>query len=398
MGTGGLYIYTGPIIAFFFSALYFGVWTHRRERLYILLLSLSFFCFMLAALSQMLSIPRDSGLNAVVSAVIYTLCISLLAKGVALRFHEPRRDRLTVIVAVAVVVLSAYFYYVDRSLILRIYVQNFGYGIIVIAVALRMQGRRRGLDLAFFWVLLLFGLHFFVRTVLTAPILGDLARYDHLVAAGADPEELRRAFAASPFWQVMNFSVFISGLLIALMLFVAVALDVIEDFRRDSGSDTLTGLLNRRGFHLEAEAVWRDAGMRPVSIAYGDLDHFKAINDTFGHAAGDRVLKQFAETLSGELRHWDVASRFGGEEFVLLLPRASGEAALAIVERVRRALRDAVFDDLSDGRAVTVSFGIAEAGPTETAAEVIHRADVMVYAAKRSGRDRSVLDPQVPQP
>lgn len=400
MAAGALYLYTGPIIAFFLSAIYFGVWTYRRERVYILLLSISFFCYMLAALSQMLFIPRDGGLNAVMSTAIYTLCIYLLAKGVSLRFHEPRREVATLLIAIGIVVASVYFYYVDRSLIARIYTQNFGYGFICLIAALRMRRRRvrAPLDRAFFWVLLLFGLHFFVRTALTAPIIGDLARYDQMIDAGADPLEMRRNFVLSPFWQVLNFSVFISGLLIALMLFLAVTLDVIEDFRRESGADTLTGLLNRRGFHMEAEPVWNDAAMRPVSVAYGDLDHFKSINDSFGHGAGDRVLKQFAEILSGELRHWDVAARFGGEEFVALLPRASGEAALAIAERVRHVLRDTVFDELSDGRAVTVSFGIAEAGPTETLAELIHRADLMVYAAKRAGRDRSMLDPRTPLP
>ncbi|MFG1477819.1 diguanylate cyclase [Xanthobacter sp. V4C-4] len=399
MAAGGLYLYTGPIVAFFLSAVYLAVWTYRRERVYILLLSLSFLCYMLAALSQMLFIPRDDGLNAVVSAAIYTACIYLLAQGISLRFHEPRRETLTLAIALGVVAASIYFYYVHRSLLGRIYTQNFGYGLICLVVALRMRQRRaRGvLDRAFFWVLLLFGLHFFVRTVLTAPLAGDLAHYDEMIAAGADPLEMRRGFAVSPFWQVLNFTVFISGLLIALMLFVAVALDVIEDFRRESGADTLTGLLNRRGFHLEAQPVWADAAMRPLSVLYCDLDHFKSINDSYGHGAGDRVLKQFADILSGQLRHWDVAARFGGEEFVVLLPHASGEAALALADRMRRVLRDTVFEDLSDGRAVTASVGVAEAGPSETLGEVIHRADVMVYAAKRAGRDRSLLDPATPR-
>ncbi|WP_454915451.1 diguanylate cyclase [Xanthobacter sediminis] len=400
MTSGALYLYTGPIVAFFLSALYFGVWTYRRERLYILLLSLSFFCYMLAALSQMLFIPRDAGLNAVVSGAVYTLCIYLLAKGVMLRFRGPAPDRLITVASILIVALVAYYYYVDRSLLMRIYVQNFGYGFMIVMAAFRIRPARAGglLDHVFFWVMLLFGLHFFVRTALTVPISDVIARYDQLLAADADRVEMLKAFGATPFWQVMNFSVFISGLLIALMLFVAVALDVIEDFRRESGADMLTGLLNRRGFHNEAQAVWGDAAMRPVSIAYCDLDHFKSVNDTFGHAIGDRVLKQFAEVLSGELRHWDVAARFGGEEFVLLLPRAAGEAALAIADRLRRAVRDTVFEDLSDGRAVTTSIGVAEAGPTETLSELIHRADLMVYAAKRAGRDRCLLDPRVPGP
>ncbi|MFG1402510.1 GGDEF domain-containing protein [Xanthobacter sediminis] len=400
MAAGGLYLYTGPIVAFFFSALYLGVWVHRRDRLYVLILSLSFLCYVVAALSQMLTIPRDGWPNVLASTVTYTLCICLLAQGIAMRFGATGRDWLTPALAIGVVVLVCYFYFVDHSLVMRIYVQNFGYGIIVVRVALRVRAARGSgmLDRVFFWVLLLFGLHFFVRTALTAPFAGEISRLDHLIADGVDLDEVRRRFATSMFWQALNFSVFIAGLLIALMLFVAVSLDVVEDYRRESCSDTLTGLLNRRGFHNGAIPLWNDPGMRPLSIAYGDLDHFKSINDSFGHAAGDSVLRQFADLLSGELRHSDMAARFGGEEFVLLLPRAEGAKALAIAERVGRAMRDAVFEELSDGRAVTVSFGVAEAGPTETLAEVIQRADRMLYAAKRAGRDRCLLAPEVPGP
>ncbi len=401
MTSSGLYLYTGPIVALFFALLYFSAWLYRRARLYLLILALAFFCYTVAALTQMAHVPADAGLNAVLSGVGYTLCILLLVKGIEGRFGETRREVFSLAMAITVMLLTVYFYYVDRSLISRIYAQNFGYGLIcaVAALRLRIHGHVRSpLDRAFFWIFLAFGLQFFVRTALTVPLTGELAQYEQLLQAGVERRQLLEVFRTSPFWQVLNFTVFISGLLIGLLLFVAVALDVIEDFRQESSVDPLTGLLNRRGFQLKAEPLWRDAAMRPLSLVYCDIDHFKAINDSFGHPAGDVVLHGVGELLSGELRHWDVAARFGGEEFVLLLPRASGEGALGLAERIRTLLQATTFDVLGDGRKVTASFGVAEAGATETLSEVIHRADLMVYAAKRSGRDRSLLDPDTPAP
>lgn len=401
MASSGLYAYTGPIIALFFAVLYFSAWLYRRVRIYLLGLAFGFLFYACAALLQMLHVPPDAGLNAVLSGACYTLCVFLLVKGIEGRFGDTRREVFSLAMAITVMVLTIYFYYFDRSLLSRIYAQNFGYGLIctVAALRLRLHGHVRSpLDQAFFWIFLAFGLQFFVRTALTVPLTGEIAQYEQLLQAGVERRQLLEVFRVSPFWQVLNFTVFISGLLIGLLLFVAVALDVIEDFRQESSADPLTGLLNRRGFQLKAEPLWRDAAMRPLSLVYGDIDHFKAINDSFGHPAGDVVLRGVGELISGELRHWDVAARFGGEEFVLLLPRASGTGALGLAERIRTLLQATSFDVLSDGRNVTASFGVAEAGATETLAEVIHRADLMVYAAKRSGRNRSLLDPATPEP
>ncbi len=151
--------------------------------------------------------------------------------------------------------------------------------------------------------------------------------------------------------------------------------------------DPLTGLLNRRG--IEARIAELLAVGAPFSLAMADLDGFKNLNDLHGHAVGDRALRLFAHTLAASIRPGDEAARFGGEEFVVLLPNADANAAAAVLERVRGALRRALAD--ADVPPFTSSFGVAARPSDATADEVLECADRALYAAKRAGRDRVVV-------
>ncbi len=157
--------------------------------------------------------------------------------------------------------------------------------------------------------------------------------------------------------------------------------------QRLSRVDPLTGLLNRRGVE-ERIAGMREEGAS-FAIAIADLDGFKVLNDTHGHAVGDRALRLFAHTLAASIRPQDEAARFGGEEFVVLLPGADLEAATAVLERVRVALRRALHD--ADLPPFTSSFGVAASARGAAPAEVLEAADRALYAAKRAGRDRVVV-------
>src|SRR3954464_5055953 len=160
-------------------------------------------------------------------------------------------------------------------------------------------------------------------------------------------------------------------------------------------TDALTGLLNRRGFQelMEVETERALRSSRPLSIVVGDLDHFKHLNDRFGHAAGDLALRRFGEIASSASRRIDAVARIGGEEFALLLPDTEQHAAYLLAERLRRAVKEPGVD----GELPTVSFGVASF-PTHAAdAEALmHAADQALYAAKAMGRDRSVIyNPEV---
>lgn len=156
-----------------------------------------------------------------------------------------------------------------------------------------------------------------------------------------------------------------------------------------SVTDGLLGIYNRRyldaQLHSEAERAQRYG--RPLAVIVWDVDHFKKINDTHGHATGDLVLQRLVERASAELRPSDWMARYGGEEFVIVLPETDATGALGTAERIRALLAAAPVSMPSGDIAVTASFGVA-ATPASSGAEVIARADAALYRCKREGRNK----------
>lgn len=157
--------------------------------------------------------------------------------------------------------------------------------------------------------------------------------------------------------------------------------------------DQLTGLYNRRYMNNQLQQFMHRAvmGGKPLSVMMLDIDHFKAINDTHGHQAGDEVLQELADRLRMNIRPMDVACRPGGEEFLVILPETPGELAMAAAERVRKAIAAEPFLVLSETRSisVTVSAGVSSLlGAHDTIAEMMQRSDTALYQAKSAGRNR----------
>ena len=155
--------------------------------------------------------------------------------------------------------------------------------------------------------------------------------------------------------------------------------------------DELTGLLNRRAVmdHLLVALRERHSVQSRLAVALVDLDHFKRINDRHGHAAGDAVLRRFAEAAGAEVRTGDVVARWGGEEFLVMMPGASVEQALAVLARVRARLAATAWDDIAGGLVVTFSAGVALCESELDLEPAIERADAAMYRAKEAGRDRA---------
>jgi diguanylate cyclase (GGDEF)-like protein len=157
--------------------------------------------------------------------------------------------------------------------------------------------------------------------------------------------------------------------------------------QRKATTDSLTGLPNRRA----AEDRFRQlaADTQTMTVVMADLDHFKRLNDTRGHEAGDQALRVFSEVLRSSLRHGDLAARWGGEEFVVLMPRTSAAQALPLVDRLRARLAEAL---LAGGvPAFTASFGIADTTMARQLEELLRVADEALYCAKDAGRDRAIV-------
>lgn len=165
----------------------------------------------------------------------------------------------------------------------------------------------------------------------------------------------------------------------------------VGQLERVASTDHLTGTWNRAQFDrfLEAETARSSSNHRPLSLILLDLDHFKSINDTFGHAAGDAVLREFATLAQAQTRRSDQLFRWGGEEFALLLPDSGYRNAERVAEKVRRAVENHAFATVGP---VRLSAGVAERLPDEATASWFDRLDRALYEAKRTGRNRVVVD------
>ena len=162
-------------------------------------------------------------------------------------------------------------------------------------------------------------------------------------------------------------------------------------------TDPLTGLYNRRYMESHADALVERAAARgkPLSVLIIDIDHFKAVNDTYGHDAGDDVLREFSDRLRSCIRGIDLACRHGGEEFVVVMPDTDLGVANKVAERIRRRVAAEPFAIERGSRSVevTISVGLAgRIGPQDKAALIMKRADAALYLAKRDGRNRVVSD------
>jgi diguanylate cyclase (GGDEF)-like protein len=160
--------------------------------------------------------------------------------------------------------------------------------------------------------------------------------------------------------------------------------------------DRLTGLYNRGrlDIYLAEQFAWAIQTRKPLSLIMADVDHFKQINDTYGHAAGDKVLVGIAEALGGRLRPRDLVARYGGEEFALILPETDAPGSRVVAERIRQKAEGLVHDIGDTARLrVTLSLGCATLHPAEfgTSAELLRAADQALYAAKRGGRNRVAI-------
>jgi len=158
-------------------------------------------------------------------------------------------------------------------------------------------------------------------------------------------------------------------------------------------TDPLTGIPNRLKFDQELRSELERARRlgTPLAIIICDIDHFKRVNDTHGHQAGDQVLKALAGLMADQVRLYDTLARWGGEEFAVLLPHTGLDHAVTVAEKLRQRIRTWTFPSVGS---VTCSFGVAELQDDDDPDRLIHRVDAALYRAKEQGRDRVVAAPQ----
>lgn len=272
----------GPGVLGILALGFLWAWIFERKRHYLLLLCGGYTSLVLGALTQILAWPVDTGINAIISNTFYIVAVLAVSDGVLRRSEKRFGTLYGVLLLLLFSALIWYFSYVDRDLLMRIYIQNFGIGAILLYTALRLRSltRRQLVDKMLFWTLVLCGLQFFARTVLTA---------ESGFAGGID-------FGKTLFWRSLQFSLAVMGTAFAFAILAAAISDVVEGLRRERDFDRLTGILNRRGFEERADISLSQTNDR-LGLILCDLDHFKEVNDSFGHAVGDDVLCAFGGVL-----------------------------------------------------------------------------------------------------
>jgi diguanylate cyclase (GGDEF)-like protein len=212
------------------------------------------------------------------------------------------------------------------------------------------------------------------------------------IRAALSPGEQMATYTGAWLW--LPFDAGVPLLMIQALRLVRQRDAALNALERASVTDALTGLANRRGFDAAATAALQACQRRgePAAIVMLDLDHFKRINDGFGHAAGDAVLRGVSDALRRHLRASDIAGRLGGEEFAILCPATTADQAARLAERILGEIRRAVPHPAGAGATVTTSAGIAQLERLDLGLDpALSAADRALYAAKNAGRDRVML-------
>ncbi|GGA89067.1 hypothetical protein GCM10011491_16090 [Brucella endophytica] len=375
-----------------FALTFTGIWGACRMSLagyrcnFLLVYAASFLALSLAMLAQSARIPADAGYNSMVLGSLYIIACLLLTKGVLARSGRALPTPLYLAAFFIILIPFAYFQYVDRSLAARIYFLNFGMGAIFLYLAARASFLRRGsvADRILFWLIVALAVHFFLRTLLT---VHSIAPIENLPT-----QAVPTGFLTTSFWGWTEICAALFTVAVGLGLITISGADIVDHLREERDTDPLTGALNRRGLDSHAPLLVARNRQSAVSIIVCDLDYFKSINDTYGHAVGDTVLAHFTQILRKSIRSADLVARVGGEEFVLVLGGMNVENAYLIAERIRKAVQSEHFDKVAPTQIITCSFGITGLRRDEDLWAAVKRADGILYAAKNAGRNRTYAE------
>ena len=319
---------------------------------------------------------------------VFLLALTLCVVGLTRHYRLQPPWRTLGVIVVASLVVNILIVDMPRSSLLRGILYQAPYFILqMVGVAMILRYRqRKPLDMALLVLFAASGLQFLSKPALAAWLGSGASARDYI---GSTYAAISQSVGAM--------------LLIAngLLMLLIIVRDTMAEITARSETDTLSGLLNRRGFEERAGRLLATAQRTgvPATLVVADLDHFKAINDTYGHQAGDRVIMAFADALGATADPRAVIGRLGGEEFAILIPGVDLAAAGHYAEDVRLAFSGLSIASLEPDGRVSASFGAARLTAGDSLSDLLRRADAALYQAKKDGRDRVCLaGPDVPPP
>ncbi|MEM6493044.1 MAG: GGDEF domain-containing protein [Pseudomonadota bacterium] len=365
-----------PAFALLFACLFGFMWTRDRTRLHILGVSLGYAGLVVSFVLAVTLFDPNSVVIAAFINIVATGGAASMVWGIARRLGQrsPLAAYCAVIACSSIAIALAVWARAPMAIMLA---QNGGSALVfaIGAVTAWHSGSRQGLDRVMVWLLSLLSLHGFTRPLQAMLIEGLPA------TIGFDAAALQAI-------NVVALCLFSAGL--GMVFFASLARDQIDEEREAGRLDPLSGLSSRAVFEAAARDKLDRAGEQDaeVSLIMADIDHFKRVNDTWGHAAGDRVIAAFGQLIAARIRSADEAGRVGGEEFCLLVWNCPEAAAIGLADRLRLALPDQSRREGDVVASCTASFGVAQWHPGESYTNLFKRADSQLYNAKRAGRDR----------
>ena len=365
-----------PAIAFLFAGTFLLLWMRDRSMTYVCWLSLGYAGLACGFLLFHFAGDPDGPVSILAMHTAYSISVLavctgvLMRAGVAMRWPVPL---FIVCVAGVLMVMSAPL----PAMNTRLYIANTCYGLMfaLAAQVLSRSGRGETIDRLILWLFGLTAAQFFIRPYLASVAEGAMTGLE---------------YRSSVFYSVLILTVALISLVMAMVLVAATVSDQIRQMKEETECDLLTGLMGRRAFERAAMGMLDQAqgSERALSLIVADIDHFKRVNDIWGHQAGDNAITAFGRLLADTVRDGDLVGRIGGEEFCIIAWDCPAHAAKSLAERIRNDFSRTQIDGLGEDIRLTASFGVAGRKEGEGYGRIFARADAALYKAKESGRDR----------
>jgi len=370
-----LYLIVNFVIAMSFAGVFFAVSRRSRSRAAARWIGLGFAVASLSVPAELVIAYTPfvrPGAAVAFAAVLAGLL--LIRMGVGSLYNVNTRPAPLAIFLVVCTAIVIAIYDQPRSTLSHSipYQTPFAISCLLSAAAIAFSSHRAPVDRWMMFVFSLTGAHFFLKAYLAAAVGAGRVASDYLFS---------------------NYAVISQSLTAVLMvmtglsLLAVLVLQIMADERSNSEIDSLSRLLNRRGFEKHAGEALRRSPIGPHSVIFCDIDHFKRVNDTYGHYAGDAVIRTVGQLLAESVSDSAVVGRLGGEEFGILLPRVQLDAAMLLAHAIRGAIAVHKGSGMPDTLSITASFGVSTFSETGGFARAMRLADNALYDAKAAGRN-----------
>lgn len=365
---------TTPVTILFLGLLLLGCWTIIRKQRELLWIAAGYIISAITLLAQS-GLDNDGFARwTLLTTPAYVFAAWCLGRGLAVRYNTNSHPILACTLVATSAAVLYYFGHISPDLQLRVIGLN---TFILIAHALALPAIFRTEKKLSTWDTLLLSSYVLFCGLILVRIVVILL---------TEPVANTDLLTQSPYWRYLVVSTHFFSLWFLVILIGSTLTSIVSNLKEERDHDALTGLLNRRAFFEQAGKRLKSPLQRHACILTLDIDHFKSVNDTYGHDIGDSVLTRVAEIVRGSLSAEHIASRFGGEEFVVLMGASQPHEGEAIAQTIQTKLSNLSFNN--GPKSLTASFGLSMVRSYGELEQALRQADIALYSAKKNGRDQ----------